>query len=200
MEQQSNAQMLEGLRRDVQRLSEGGVSAELRSAAVAYYRLRVEQGATQGEAAEELGINRWSLAKWWQKKPDRPRERRATFELDAEGAQLKEEIDRIGPRSPSRRYPEELKKRVSSWASAHRARGARVGALAKTVGIPWESLSRWTGERPVGAKPKSKPQLREVAVVADHATLSGVVLRTPKGFWVEGLDAPTLLELLGKLG
>ena len=32
MEQQSKAEMIEGLRRDVQRLSEAGVSVELRSA------------------------------------------------------------------------------------------------------------------------------------------------------------------------
>lgn len=197
MEQQSNAEMIEGLRGDVLRLSEAGVSPELRSAAVAYYRLRAEQGATQGQAAGELGVNRWSLAKWWQKKSDRtPRRRKAAFELDAEGAQLKEEIDGLGPRSPSRRYPEGLRERISSWARAHRAKGARAGALAQKLGIPWESLSRWTGERPVVPKPK----LRAVAVVADSATAPGIMLRTRHGFWVEGLDVPALFELLVKLG
>jgi len=199
MEQQSKAEMIEGLRRDVQRLSEAGVSVELRSAAVAYYRLRAEQGATQGVAAGELGMNRWTLAKWFQQTSDRkrPLKVKAAFELDAEGAQLKEEIDGIGPCSPSRRYPEELRERISSWARGHRAKGARAGALAQKLGIPWESLSRWTGERPVGPKPK--PKLQAVTVVADRAATSGIVLRTRQGFWVEGLDVPTLLELLGKL-
>lgn len=196
MEQQSKPEMIEGLRRDVQRLREAGVSAELRSAVVAYYRLRAEQGATQGDAAGELGINRWSLAKWWQKNSDRPRTTRTAFELDAEGARLKEEIDAIGPRSPSGRYPDELKKRISSWARAQRADGARVAALAKKLGIQWESVSRWTGARPAGPKPK----LQAVAIVTDGAAASGIVLRTRRGFWVEGLDVPMLLELLGKLG
>lgn len=199
MEQQSKAEMIEGLRRDVQRLSEAGVSVELRSAAVAYYRLRAEQGATQGAAAGELGLNRWTLAKWFQQTSDRKRavKVKAAFELDGEGAQLKEEIDRIGPRAPSRRYPEELKKRISSWASAHRAKGTRGRALGQQLGIPWESLSRWTGERPVGSK--LKPKLQAITVVADCAAASGIVLRTRQGFWVEGLDVPALLELLGKL-
>lgn len=199
MEQQSRAEMIEGLRRDVQRLGEAGVSVELRSAAVAYYRLRAEQGATQGVAAGELGMNRWTLAKWFQQTSDRkPAVKvKAAFELDAEGAQLKEEIDGIGPCSPSRRYPEELRERISNWARGHRAKGARAGALAQKLGIPWESLSRWTGERPDG--PKSKPKLQAITVVDDRATACGIVLRTRQGFWVEGLDVPTLLELLGKL-
>lgn len=198
MEQQSKAEMIEGLRRDVQRLGEAGVSVELRSAAVAYYRLRAEQGATQGVAAGELGMNRWTLAKWFQKTSDRkrPLKVKAAFELDAEGAQLREEIDGLGPCSPSRRYPEELRERISSWARGHRAKGARAGALAQKLGIPWESLSRWTGERPVGPKPK----VQAVTVVADCGASSGIVLRTRQGFWVEGLDVPTLVELLGRLG
>ena len=201
MEQQSNAEMIAGLRRDVQRLSEAGISVELRSAAVAYYRLRAEQGATQGVAAGELGMNRWTLAKWFQQRSDRKLvvKVKAPFELDAEGAQLKEEIDGLGPCSPSRRYSEELRERISSWARGHRAKGARAGALAQKLGVPWESLSRWTGERPVGPKPKSKPKLQAVTVVADCAASSGIVLRTRQGFWVEGLDVPALLELLGKL-
>ena len=204
MEQQSKAEMIEGLRRDVQRLGEAGVSVELRSAAVAYYRLRAEQGATQGVAAGELGMNRWTLAKWFQQSSGRKlvvkvKAVKAPFELDAEGAQLKEEIDGIGPCSPSRRYPEELRERISSWARGHRAKGARAGALAQTLGVPWESLSRWTGERPVGPKPKPKPKLQAVTVVADCAASSGIVLRTRQGFWVEGLDVSALLELLGKL-
>ena len=39
-----------------------------------------------------------------------------------------------------------------------------------------------------------------VTVVADCAASSGIVLRTRQGFWVEGLDVPTLVELLGRLG
>ena len=172
---------------------------ELRSAAVAYYLLRAEQGATQGVAAGELGMNRWTLAKWFQQTSDRkrPLKVKAAFNLDAEGAQLKEEIDGLGPCSPSRRYPEELRERISSWARGHRAKGARAGALAQKLGIPWESLSRWIGERPVGLKPK--PKVRAVTVVADCAAASGIVLRTRQGFWVEGLDVPALRELLGKL-
>lgn len=201
MEQQSTAQKIEGLRRDVQRLSEAGVSAELRTAAVAYYRLRAEQGATQPEAAEELGINRWSLSKWWQRKsngtPATKKKTTTTFELDAAGAQLKQEIDGLGPRSPSRRYPEELRERISSWARAHRSKGVRAAAVAEKLGIPWESLSRWTGARRVGPK---KPKLRAVTVVTDSMTAPGIVLRTRQGFWVEGLDVPALLEILGKLG
>lgn len=200
MEQQSKAEMVEGLRRDVQRLSEAGVSEELRSAAVAYYRLRAEEGATQGVAAFELGLNRWTLAKWFQRNSDgkRPLKVKAAFELDAEGLQLKEEIDGIGPCSPSRRYPEKLRERISSWAGGQRAKGARAGALAQKLGIPWESLSRWAAERPVGPKLKPKPKLQAVTVVAEREA-AGIVLRTPQGFWVEGLDVPALLELLGSL-
>lgn len=192
MESQTDPRF-EELRAEVVRLSGAGPTPELRAAAVAYYRLRAEQGATLRVAGAELGLNHWTLAKWWQKRAEEPGDEPAV-DLESEGGQLREEIDGVGPRSPSRRYPEELRRRIITWAKRQRARGVRARRISETLGIPWESLSRWTGER----APAKRGRLRAVTVVAERGGRAGLVLRA-SSFLVEGLDLDSLAELLRKL-
>ena len=180
----------------------------VRAAAVAYYRARAARGGTQAEAAAELGLTRWSLAKWHQKQDGvgGPRGVRApaapTEAVLAESAALRQEIERLGPRSPSRRFPEELKQRVAQWARGELERGISATDVAEQVGVPWESLSRWTGRRPRLGRP---PKVRSVRVVESSPLERSVgptaaVLKSPSGFTVEGLDLLTLVEVLRRLG
>lgn len=117
---------------------------------------------------------------------------------DKELKLLKEEVALLGPATPSRRYPAELKERVATWARAQRAQGLRAKELEKAVGIPWESLGRWMRGAPE-AEQQAAPRLRPVRVV--HASALRLLnLRTPTGYVVEGLDVAALLELLSRLG
>lgn len=117
--------------------------------------------------------------------------------LELEGKRLKEEVELLGPRSPSRRYSEELRQRIVRWAQAQRTGGERVTQIAIQVGIPWESLSRWmkTSVRRSAVKTAG---FRPVTVIKTSPSKSALVLRS-NGFWVEGFDLAGLADLLRQL-
>ena len=198
---------VQALRAKFEAAREAAPAREVRAAAVAYYRARAAQGATQPEVARELRLTQWTLGRWHQRHDaddgqGGERERQAPAE-GAECTALREEIERLGPRSPSRRFPEELKQRVARWVRGELERGVGARAVADQVGVPWESLSRWVGRRT--QLRRSAPKLRPVHVVDSaakrvEAGARGPVLKTPSGFTVEGLDVPTLVEVLRRLG
>lgn len=182
-------------------------AAEVRAAAVAYYRARAKQGATQEMAANELGLTRWSLSKWHQLQ-DAGEGRavdglgqRSSPPASAEAAALRQQVEELGPRNPSRRFPSELKLRITEWTRGEVAAGRGRVAIAEQVGVPWETLSKWLGARTGSAG----AGLKAVRVVGSPSRVlstgrSGPALKTPRGFIVEGLDVPALVEVLRQLG
>ncbi len=193
----------QSLRAKFEEARESASAAEVRAAAVGYYRARAAQGATQPEVAGELGVPHWTLAKWHQKhRAGGAGQQAAPKATPADCAALKQEVEKLGPRTQSRRFPAELKHRIAQWARGELARGVAGSTLANQVGVPWESLSRWLGRRR-GANVASK--LRAVRVVGNApgavtAGLKGPVLKSPGGFIVEGLDMAMLVEVLRRLG
>ncbi len=114
---------------------------------------------------------------------------------------LRAEIHQLGPSSPSRRYPVALKARIVMWSSRRRRAGASAREVEEALGIPWESLGRWLREEPAPVEPPKPARLRPVRVtIAPASTSPGLVLRTPRGFSVEGLDVAAIAELLERLG
>lgn len=205
---ESDVASLQALRAKFVAAREAAPAREVRAAALAYYRARAAEGATQAEVAGELGLTRWTLSKWHQRREvDDGRgaegeQKQAPSEAAvAECIALKQEIERLGPRGPSRRFPEDLKQRVARWVRSELDRGVGAAAAAEQVGIPWESISRWIGRRPQLDRP---PKLRPVRVVESaRAVVSGAagpILKSPNGFIVEGLDVPSLVEMLRYLG
>lgn len=191
----AKATTIEALKVEWERVRAGGQSAEKRATAVAYCKLRSEPQATQVDVAAELGLNRWTLAKWWQRAT---REQTGSAVSAEDVATLREEIDRQGPRSPARRYPGELKRRVATWAKGERARGVGAKKVAEQLGLPWESVSRWMKPRPPRGLPRAG--LRQVEVLEFAARGSRPTLRSPNGYVVEGLDVAALAELIRRLG
>lgn len=187
------------LRAAFDRARETGTAQEARAAAVAFYRLRAAEGGTQASTASELGVSKFTLAKWHQRESPRsaPSARVTSSEMDSEGEALRAEVGGFGPRSPSRRLPEELKRRVVAWAEARRACGAGTAELEQRVGIPWTSLSKWMTKS--SPRPSSPLPLKPVSVVPARAG-SHPILKTPSGLTVEGLDVDGLAELLRRLG
>ncbi len=53
---------------------------------------------------------------------------------------LRAEILRLGPSSPSRRYPVALKARIVKWSSGRRRAGVSAREVEEALGIPWESF------------------------------------------------------------
>jgi transposase-like protein len=196
----------EELRKRFEAVRASGAASQVRAAAVAYYRVRAKEGATQEVAAGELGLTRWTLAKWHQMQD--PRAGRAPAEPTSGApapaseavATLRRAVEGLGPRNPSRRFPAELKQRITEWARGEVAEGRGRNAIAEQVGVPWETLAKWLGTRA-----SEKAELKTVRVVggAPIATIAGAscpVLRCPGGFVVEGLDIPALVEVLKRLG
>jgi hypothetical protein len=93
------------------------------------------------------------------------------------------------------RYPATLRREVVGLIQEAQAAGQGVGRLAKTLGLPRQTLLRW-------GQPAPGPLLRSVRVGSAPAMASpmpmpaGLVLITPQGWRVEGLDVDTLLRVL----
>lgn len=190
----------EELRSTFERARERGSGAEVRAAAVAYYRHRAAEGATQGVAATELGLKQSTLSKWHQRGP-LPRAVASSAALlserdEVELATLRAEIEGLGPKSPSRRFPEQLKARLAGWARARRAAGIATAEIEQRLGIPWTSLAKWMAPS-VRAPPSPKLRPVQVATAGEGAQ---PILRTAGGYIVEGLDIEGLALLLRRLG
>jgi hypothetical protein len=91
------------------------------------------------------------------------------------------------------RYPVEIRAEVVGLA--REAHGAGIGArvLAKQLGLPLATLTRW-------GRPVPRQRLRRITIAPARAALmaapSAPVLVTPQGWRVEGLDVATLLRVL----
>ncbi len=96
------------------------------------------------------------------------------------------------------RYPATVRREVIAIARRRQVAGEDVGTVAREVGVARWTLALWL-RRP------SSPTLRAVAVEADDerdaaGPVQRVVLITPHGVRVEGLDPATLTAVLRALG
>jgi transposase-like protein len=118
---------------------------------------------------------------------------------------LREEIDLLGPRSPSRRYPPEVKARIVEWVRAQRQAGIGRVEVGESLSIPWQTLAQWLRDSDAPAESPSET-LQPVRVVekrprtvSARREVRALTLRTPQGFAIEGLDVEAALALLRRL-
>lgn len=93
------------------------------------------------------------------------------------------------------RYPASFRATAIALARAQRRQGHAVERVATAIGVATPTLVRWLSAHPA-------PRLRRVAVVgppAESALASTVVLVTPQGVRVEGLDRESLVAVLRAL-
>lgn len=104
-------------------------------------------------------------------------------------------------RSKKWRCPGELRLRIVSYARVCRERGEPLGDIARRLGLVESTLARWlrTDRKALAAGFRSVSIVP--AVDEDQAAPAGALrLVTPRGYTVEGLDAPTLAFLLRVVG
>jgi hypothetical protein len=91
------------------------------------------------------------------------------------------------------RYPDAIRDAIVTLARTRLGQGQSVAQIAQAVGISLPTLGAWL------ARPR--PGLRPVAVVSgpEPGRRAGVVLVTPQGFRVEGLDGDALVAVLRAL-
>ncbi len=91
------------------------------------------------------------------------------------------------------RYPVALRAEVIGLAREGQGAGMRAGALAKQLGLPLGTITRW-------GRHVRRQRWRRIAMApALPAVLlppSAPVLVTPQGWRIEGLDVATLLRVL----
>jgi hypothetical protein len=91
------------------------------------------------------------------------------------------------------RYPAELRTEVVELARAAPSAGMSAGALAKLLGLPPGTITRWGRHVP-------RQRLRRIRITptlpAVVSPSSAPVLVTPQGWRIEGLDVATLLRVL----
>lgn len=115
---------------------------------------------------------------------------------------LRRRVDALGVRARSRRYPAELRAELCAAVIAHRSRGMTVAAIATSLGVPWETLSRWTKSAPRerAATPQRGSPFRTVELVSGAGTAEvGLVVHGPAGLRIEVRDVAALADLLRKL-
>jgi hypothetical protein len=90
------------------------------------------------------------------------------------------------------RYPAPFQHAVVTLARTRMGHGQSLAQIARDVGVSFPTLGAWLG-RP------ARPVLKPVAVVPETEPSSRVVLVTPQGFRVEGLDHDVLVAVLRAL-
>lgn len=100
------------------------------------------------------------------------------------------------PRSWNLGYPPAVRARVRTYIAARRAAGGTPTAIATELGLSRQSVMGWT----VGAA--SAPVFVPVEVVLEphSAAPPALVLVSPRGYRVEGLDAASIGALLERFG
>lgn len=101
---------------------------------------------------------------------------------------LRGELEAAGPRGPGRRYPRELRERITGWADGERRRGRDWHAIADDLGLRRGVLERWC----------SAPAELVPVVVRHDTSAETVALVAPTGWRIEGLSLLRALEVLGQ--
>ena len=91
------------------------------------------------------------------------------------------------------RIPDAVRARVLAYSRRQRAAGRSWQSIARAVGVSTGSLKNWS------RMPPPARTLLPVAVAAPEAPASPLVVVSPGGYRVEGLDLATATALLRAL-
>lgn len=110
------------------------------------------------------------------------------------GARLRRRVLALGPRGRGSRVPAGLRGDVVAYARERQADGASLKQIARETGITRETIRNWL------RVPERKTRaLVPVAVVPDVVERGAVVVVSPRGYRVEGLDVTGAAALLRML-
>jgi hypothetical protein len=121
--------------------------------------------------------------------------------IDDEIRDLRRELARI-ERGRGLWYPDALRERAAAWARAQRDVGATWREISAAVGLPAETLRRWTSvtARDTSAVLVPIEIVGERKVEADGADDRDVRIVTPGGLRIEGLTTADVIAIVRVLG
>jgi transposase-like protein len=109
--------------------------------------------------------------------------------MDRELQDLRRRLSVI-PRGRGRRFPAVLRERIVAWTAARRRRGDWWCELARELGVPANTLKRWSTPRAEEARP-----LRPVQVVEEPPCRT-VTIVAPSGLRIEGVTIADVIAIL----
>jgi len=122
--------------------------------------------------------------------------RRRRERTEDDGSSARAAVAALGPRGRTSRIPDAVRAEVLAYARRERAAGRSWAGIAHAVGLSAGALTNWS-QTPAPAR-------RLVPVAVAVATPEGpgpaLVVVSPGGYRVEGLDLPTATALLRALG
>ena len=111
------------------------------------------------------------------------------------GRTVRAAVEALGPRGRTTRIPDPIRARVVAYARQERAAGQSWARIARTVGLSAGALKNWS---------RTPPAARTLVPVEVAATATmppmPLVVVSPDGYRVEGLDLATASALLRALG
>ena len=110
--------------------------------------------------------------------------------------ELKLELSTLGPRGRGRPYPKGLLEKLLSYTVARRRQGAKVVEVATELGMKFQTLARWVGEK----RAAKRFERVEVVAVPASAAPRAIVVHGPRGLRIEGLDLDGVAELVRRVG
>ena len=121
--------------------------------------------------------------------------------MDRQLEWIQRQIASFGERGRTFRYPEAFQDRVVAWAHAQREQGTTQAEISRQVDVPWETIRRWSDLRAdQGSQTESTSLVPvQIAGVAQPQAGMGLVLVSPDGWRLEGLDTEQAVEVFGRL-
>src|SRR2546425_11029915 len=111
-----------------------------------------------------------------------------------DGRDARTAVAALGRRGRTTRIPEAVRAQVLAYARRQRAAGHSWVRIAHAVGLSVGSLKNWS------RTPAPARALVRVEVAAAEVRAAALVVLSPGGYRVEGLDLPTAITLLRALG
>lgn len=116
--------------------------------------------------------------------------------MDKQIAVLRRELASV-EKGRGKRYPEQLRSRVITWAAGRRAAGASWEQIKRELGQRFDTVRRWCSAESRGAS--TSRALVPVRIVRDEPAARTVAVISPAGFRVEGLTLSEAAAMLREL-
>lgn len=113
------------------------------------------------------------------------------LQWDRELRELRHHLGAI-PRGRGRRIPAALRERVIAWTTTRRRRGAAWRELARELGVPAGTLTRWLARRP---EHTPRMALRPIDVI-DEPAQPPLTIVAPSGLRIEGVTITDAIAIL----
>ena len=115
-----------------------------------------------------------------------------------EVVRLRRELDRQSRRRQRRRYPAGLRREALEYARGRHGQGAETAEIAGELGVKIGTLRGWL--RRTKAFRAVEVIERRAPETANASMKASMVVTTPRGLRIEGLDVAGLAELVARIG